>query len=684
MTNPLLEFHCNELPPFPLIRPQHIEPALDSVINDNRKQLAALVVCADPPSWENLMAPLEVLAERLNRIWSVVAQLNAVVNTPELRLAYNACLPKLSSYKTDLGQNNALYHALGRLRYSAAFSELNAAQQKIVTNTLRDFRLSGIELTEPQKLQFKNTLQHLVQASAKFQENVLDATLAWTKTLIAVEALGGLPEGALAQARQNSEQRGLEGWTLTLDMPCYLAVITHANDRHLREEIYLAYVTRASDLGPFAGRWDNSATLLDIVRLRHTLARALGFSNYAERSLATKMAKSTDQVLTFLNDLAARTLPAARRELEELRSFARESLKLATLEAWDIPYASEKLKRACFNIDQEELRPYFPTPQVLQGLFKLVQRLYGLRVVAQTHVPAWHSHVEFFAIYDASNELRGRFYLDLFARANKRGGAWMADFLSRNRLSPELQTPVAFITCNFTPPLGDAHALLTHEEVTTLFHEFGHGLHHLLTRVDYPSVAGINGVAWDAVELPSQFMENWCWEQESIAFIARHYLTGAALPNALYKKLHAAKNFQSGLKALRQLEFALFDFRLHLLPPCADFAAVQNLLNDVRAEVAVVIPPDYNRFTHSFSHIFAGGYAAGYYSYKWAEVLSADAFAAFEESGLFNPETGRRFLQTVLEQGGTRDALALFVEFRGREPTLDALLRHQGVVGEQS
>jgi oligopeptidase A len=522
-------------------------------------------------------------------------------------------------------------------------------------------------------------MQELSRLTAQFSDNVLDATNAWQRQITDENQLTGLPQTARALARQTAEQRGLDGWVFTLEFPSYYPVMTYADNRVLREELYSAYVTRASDRGPQAGQWDNSEVMEQILALRHEAAVLLGFASYAERSLATKMAESPDQVMVFLNDLAAHSRPAAEQELEEVRDFARERHAMDTLEAWDIPYYSEKLRQQKYAISQEELKPYFPEPRVVSGLFAIVERLYEIRVEEVTGVDTWHPDVRFYRLHDAAGKLRGEFYLDLYARPHKRGGAWMDECIIRRLAATGLQTPVAYLTCNFSPPIGDDPALFTHDEVLTLFHEFGHGLQHMLTLVDYAGVSGINGVAWDAVELPSQFMENWCWEREALDLIAAHYRSGEPLPQKLYRRMRAARNFQSAMQMLRQLEFAIFDFRLHREYDPARGARVHEILEEVRAQVAVVHPPAFNRFENGFTHIFGGGYAAGYYSYKWAEVLSADAFAAFEETGIFNQETGKRFLTSVLEQGGSREPMELFVEFRGREPTIDALLRHSGL-----
>ena len=682
MYNPLLSMKEDELPPFDAIRPEHVEPAIEAILADNRRRVEALLDATTDYRWDNLVMPLELLDERLSRTWAPVSHLNAVRNEEKLREAYNACLPKLSEYATEMGQNERLYFAFRRLKEKGEYERLDSAQRKIIDNALRDFRLSGVELTGEARERFKAIQQELATLTAKFEENLLDATQAWSKHIVHEDRLAGLPQTVRDMARQTAADRGLDGWLFTLEFPSYLGVMTYADDRELRQETYTAYVTRASDQGPFAGRWDNGPIMERILALRHQAARLLGFPNYAARSLATKMATRTDQVLDFLRDLARRSLPQAHKELRELREFAAKQ-GCVELEAWDVAYYSEKLRQAKYAFSEEDVRPYFPEPKVVAGLFAVVKRLYGLEIRERRDVPVWHEDVRFFEIYDGDGELRGQFYLDLFARPNKRGGAWMDDFRGRLR-TPDgrLLPPVAFLTCNFTPPVGERPALLSHDEVITLFHEFGHGLHHMLTRVDYPSVAGIAGVPWDAVELPSQFMENFCWQREALDLISGHYESGEPLPDALLEKMLAARNFQSAMQMLRQLEFALFDFRLHLEYDPERGGRIYEILDEVRREVAVLHPPSFNRFPHSFAHIFAGGYAAGYYSYKWAEVLSADAFSAFEEAGIFDRETGLRFLTTILERGGSQDPMELFVEFRGREPVIDALLRHSGIVAE--
>ncbi len=677
MTNPLLEY--DTLPPFSKIRPEHVEPALEQVLEQARKTVKQIEENTQQPSWETLEQPMEAMNAAIDKVWSPVSHLNAVMNSDALRQAYHACLPKLSEFGTELGQNETLYRAYKTLATSAQFQTLTVAQKKVIENAVRDFRLSGVELSEQERARFKQRSQQLTQLTAKFEENLLDATQAWKKHITDERLLAGLPESTKAMAAQIAQRENLDGWVFTLDFPSYMPVMSYAENREFREEMYTAFATKASDQGPHAGRWDNTAIMEEILKLRHELAQLLGFPNHAARSLATKMARSPEQVLAFLNDLAQRSKPIAQQEYEELCAFAKQTAGLEELQAWDVTYFSERLRQQRYAISQETLRPYFPQHKVVSGLFEVVKRLYGLQIRERHDVDVWHPDVRFFEIFDAKNTLRGQFYLDLYAREHKRGGAWMDECLVRRKTEKGIQTPVAFLTCNFSEPVGDKPALLTHDEVTTLFHEFGHGLHHMLTQIDCAGVSGINGVAWDAVELPSQFMENWAWEREALDLISGHYETGEVLPQDLFDKMIAARNFQSAMHMVRQLEFSLFDFRLHLEYDPNESGQIERILQEVREQVAVVKPPAFNRFAHSFSHIFAGGYAAGYYSYKWAEVLSADAFSKFEENGIFDRKTGLEFLESILEQGGAREPMELFIEFRGREPEIDALLRHTGI-----
>ncbi len=678
MSNPLL--HASLLPPFSAIKPEQVEPAIDQLLEENRQAVAQLLAALDVPRWDNLVAPLEALNDRLAQAWSPVSHMNAVVNSDALRDAYNACLPKLSQYWTEMGQHQGLYQAFKQLAESAAYPQLDTAQRKVVDNALRDFRLSGIALNTADQQRYAVLQQKLSELTTRFSENLMDATDGWHKLLSEEQALAGLPPMALAAAQQMAQAKGQQGWLVSLDFPSYFAVITYADDRALRQEIYTAFVTRASDQGPHAGRWDNTPVMEEILTLRAELAQLLGFESYAHYSLATKMAETPEQVTGFLTDLADKSLAGARQEFSELQAFARQEYGAEALQAWDISYYAEKLKQARYAISQEEIRPYFPLAKVLDGLFQVTGTLFDIQIEEVEQFDRWHDDARLFTV-SRNGELIARFYLDPFAREKKRGGAWMDDCRVRRRLADgTLQLPVAYLVCNFNPPVGSAPALLSHDEVTTLFHEFGHGLHHMLTRIECADVSGINGVAWDAVELPSQFLENWCYEPEALALISGHFETGETLPQALLDKMLAAKNFQSGMMMVRQLEFSLFDFQLHM-----DYqpgkTAVQAVLDRIRAQVAVVKPPAFNRFQHGFSHIFAGGYAAGYYSYKWAEVLSADAFSRFEEDGVFNRQTGLAFRQTILEKGGSEEPMVLFTAFRGREPNVDALLRHSGIVG---
>ncbi|MEH8142299.1 oligopeptidase A [Aeromonas veronii] len=678
MNNPLLTM--DSLPPFSQIKPEQVQPAVMQAIADCKQKISDVLAQRDPHTWDSLIAPLEEVNDRLSRIWSPVSHLNSVLNSEALREAHDACLPLLSEFQTYVGQHEGLYQAYLALSQSDDFPLLSGAQRKEIQNTLRDFRLSGIGLPAEAQQRYGEIQARLSELASRFSNNVLDATQGWHK-LVADEAeLAGLPDSVRAAARQMAELKGKEGWLFTLDIPSYLPVMMYADNRELRAEMYEAFTTRASDQGPNAGKWDNSAIMSELLTLRRELAQLLGFANYAELSLATKMADKTEQVVSFLTDLAAKSLPQGKAELEEIRAFAAEQHGQSELAAWDLAYYAEKLKQHKFSISDEQLRPYFPASKVVKGLFEVVKRVFGMKVRERLGIDTWHPDVRFYDIFDADDELRGSFYLDLYAREHKQGGAWMDVCLGRRyRQDGSLQKPVAYLTCNFNGPVDGKPALFTHNEVVTLFHEFGHGIHHMLTRIDVAGVAGINGVAWDAVELPSQFLENWCWESEALAFISGHYETGEPLPADLLEKMLTARNFQAAMQMLRQLEFALFDFRLHQEFDPANPAQLPALLDEVRSQVAVMTPPAFNRFQHSFSHIFAGGYAAGYYSYKWAEVLSADAFSRFEEEGIFNPATGQSFLKNILEKGGSKEPMELFRAFRGREPKVDALLRHSGI-----
>ncbi|HSH49127.1 MAG TPA: oligopeptidase A [Halomonas sp.] len=677
-TNPLLDAHS--LPPFNEIRPEHVVPAIETLLAESRRATQALVdrAASEAPRWDTLAAPLEALNDRLARAWSPVSHLNGTMNNPALRKAYEQCLPMLSDYSTWLSQHEGLFHAWRALKEGPAWAELDEAQRRSVNNTLRDFHLAGVDLPPERKQRYGEIKARLSSLANTFSNQLMDATQSWHLDLADASRLAGLPDSALATLAANAEAKGQPGYRITLDFPSFLPVVTHANDRALRREVYTAFITRASDAGPDAGRFDNAPLMEEILALRAELAGLLGFASYADYSLATKMADSPQQVIGFLDDLAERAVPQARQEFSELSAFAKSELGIAALEPWDVGYASEKLREARYAISQEQLRPYFPAPTVVAGLFKVVERLYGLSVEEDASVPRYHQDVRFYRLLEQGQPIAG-FYLDLYAREGKRGGAWMDECRVRRLDGDALQLPVAYLTCNFTRPVGDQPALLTHDEVTTLFHEFGHGLHHMLTRQTIADISGINGVAWDAVELPSQFMENYCWEREGIDLIAGHVDDGAPLPDALFDKLLAARNFQSAMAMVRQLEFSLFDFRLHLAESPPDAAGIQALLDAVRDAVSVVPRSELNRFQNGFSHIFAGGYAAGYYSYKWAEVLSADAWSAFEEAGIFDAATGQRFRREILEQGGLRDAGELFHAFRGRAPSVEPLLRHSGI-----
>ncbi|HET9734370.1 MAG TPA: M3 family metallopeptidase [Burkholderiales bacterium] len=668
--NPLLDF--TGLPRFAELKPVHVTPAIDTLL----AQARAAVTLAERarPAWEEFVTPLEDANERLGRAWGQVAHLHAVLDSPELRTVYNENLPKVTQYWTELGQNQALFDKYRALRASAAFAALAPARQRIVENALRDFRLGGAELAAEKKPRYAQIQEELARLAAKFSENLLDATNAWTLVIEDASRLAGIPADVLQAARQEDGR----GWKFTLHMPSYLPVMQYADDRALREEMYRASATRAAEFGK--PEIDNTPLIARILALRHEAARLLGYASYADVSLVPKMADSPSQVLGFLEDLAVRARPHAERDLAELREFARDELGLAKLEAWDLAYASEKLRQKRYAFSDQEVRQYFPEDAVLVGLFRLVETLYGVRV-APASAPVWHEDVRFFDLRDAQGGLVGQFYMDLYARETKRGGAWMDDARARRRRGAAIQTPVAYLNCNFPRPVGGRPALFTHDDVITLFHEFGHGLHHLLTRVEELGVSGIAGVEWDAVELPSQFMENFCWEWEVLRHMTRHVDSGTALPRALFDKMLAAKNFQSGLAMLRQIEFSVFDMRLHCdFDPAARRSALE-LLQEVRERIAVMHPPEYNRFPNSFSHIFAGGYAAGYYSYKWAEVLSADAYGAFEEAAsVTDAQTGARFRDEVLAVGGSRPAAESFRAFRGREPRVDALLRHNGMI----
>ena len=675
-SNPLLA--DGELPAFSAISAGQVLPAVDAVLADYQALVDRLV--ADPAArdFDSLIAPLEAAEERLARTWAPVSHLHGVKDSPELREAYGAALEKITAFGTELGQNRALYEAVRAVREGPGFATLDRARQTLVEDSLRDFRLSGVALEEPARTRFRDIQNEMSKVETEFEEAVLDATDAWTRPLSEAE-LAGLPDTARGMLAQAASSRGQAGWVATLKGPVVQAILTHADDRTLRAEIYQAYNTRASDQGPNAGKHDNSARIDRILALRHEAAALLGFASSAELSLQDKMAGSPERVLAFLRELADKARPVAQAELQSLREFAATELGLAELQPWDIGYASEKLREARYAFSEEDIKPYFPLPKVMAGLFDLAERVLGARLVERHDVPTWHPDVQFFDVLDADGSLRAGVYLDHFAREGKRGGAWMDVCRAPLLEAAGRRRPIAFLTCNFSPAVDGKPPLLTHDEVLTLFHEFGHGLHHLLTEVHWPSVGGINGVEWDAVELPSQFMENFGWQRQALDGFARHWQTDEPLPQVLFEKMQAARHFHAGLFLMRQLEFALFDFRLHHEFDPAHGGRTMELLEEVRREVAVVFPPEWHRFPHAFTHIFSGGYSAGYYSYLWAEVLSADAFSAFEEAGVFDPETGARYRREILAVGGSRPALESFIAFRGREPQPEALLRSHGL-----
>jgi oligopeptidase A len=666
----------NGLPAFDHIEATSIETTIFDAI-EHCKDTINQVVDNKAASFAELVTVIDEADTHLSNLWSPIGHMNAVVSSDELRAAHDACLPMLSEYGTWVGQHQGLYACYKALAESEEFAALTTAQQQVVHNALRDFTLSGVALDTERKAQYASIQARLSELSSGFSNRVLDATMAFTKHITDERELAGLPDSAKAAAAQLATQKQLSGWVFTLDIPSYLPVVMYADNTGLREEMYTAYVTRASECGPHAGQFDNTQTIQETLALRQELAELLGFANYAELSLAKKMAKDTDHVLSFLQDLADKSKPQAQADLDELKAFAQSEYGKSELHAWDIAYYSEKLKQAKYAISDETLRPYFPETKVIPGLFKVVEKLYGLKIIRRDDVVVWHDDVGFYDIFDAQDDLRGSFYLDLYAREKKRGGAWMDECrVRRTRLDDSLQLPVAYLTCNFSGPVDGKPACFTHNEVVTLFHEFGHGIHHMLTKIDIAGVSGINGVAWDAVELPSQFLENWCWQPQALQFISGHVESGEPLPQELLDKMLAAKNYQSAMQMLRQIEFSTFDFALHMQTEAVD---VQAFIETIRAQVSVLTPPAFNRFQNGFSHIFAGGYAAGYYSYKWAEVLSADAFASFEENGIFDQATGQAFLTNILEKGGSQDPMTLFVAFKGREPSVDALLRHSGI-----
>ena len=680
MTNPLLQ--PTSLPQFSKIKPEHIKPAVEQAIEQCKTKIAEVLANNTEFTWANLVAPIDEVDDVLGKLWSPISHMNSVVSSDKLRDAYESCLPLLSEYGTFVGQHAGLFAAYQQLSESDAFKKLNTAQQKVINNALRDFKLSGIALNEEDKKRYGEISTRLSELSSTFGNNILDATQAFSVNITDEADLAGLPESAKEAAQALAQAQEKSGWLFTLDIPSYLPVMIYCDNQALREKMYRAYVTRASEIGPSAGEYDNSPIMAELLSLRHELSNLLGFESFADKSLATKMANNTAEVLGFLEDLAVKSKAQGEQDLVEVTAFAKQNFDQSNLQAWDLPYYSEKLKQDRYAISDEELRPYFPENKVVAGLFEVVHRLFGLQISERKDVDTWHKDVKFFDVLDSNQQLRGSFYLDLYARSKKRGGAWMDDCVGRRELANgDIQYPVAYLTCNFNGPVGDKPALFTHDEVVTLFHEFGHGIHHMLTQINAAGVSGINGVPWDAVELPSQFLENWCWQPEALAFISGHYQTNEPLPQDMLDKMLAAKNFQSAMQMLRQLEFSLFDFKMHAQYSPEKGDEIQQVLNQVREDYAIIKAPEFNRFQHSFGHIFGGGYAAGYYSYKWAEVLSADAFSRFEEEGIFNQKVGHDFLTNVLEMGGSKEPSELFKAFRGREPQIDALLRHSGITG---
>ncbi len=675
MPNPLLDI--SSLPQFNELAPDQVVPALSELIAEHRQKLEALLDDNSQPDFDTLVAPLEEMEHELSRVWSPVSHLQGVLESQEWREAYNAALPLLTKHGTELSQNSRLQRA-----YAAVARQLpgtaSAARKSVVEQALRDFRLAGVDLPEADKARFKEIMQQLAATQAAFEHNIQDSQDAWSLIVANESELAGLSPQIVARAAGEARKRDRQGWLLTLDYPTYDAVMRHADDRGLRESVYHAWVTRASDQGSNP-KWDNSANIETILALRHEAAKLVGFDNFAEYSLATKMAGSTTEVIDFLRELANRSRAAAESDVAELTEFAGISLK-----HWDYQYWLEQLKQKKHSISNEALRQYFPVETVIAGLFELAERLYGVKLERQENVTTWNDDVCYYSVQDEDSALIGGFYTDLFARSGKRSGAWIDECIVRKNLNGHATLPVGYLVCNFPPPDSDAghQSLLSHEDVVTLFHEFGHMLHHLLTRIDYPSIAGINGVPWDAVELPSQFMENFAWNYDVLSRCSAHTKTGDVLPRELFDRLDDSRHVGAAMAMLRQIEFALFDFRLHAeyAPDKSGFAL--QVLDEVRDEIALIECPDYNRLPHSFSHIFAGGYAAGYYSYKWAEVLAADAFGAFEEAGIFDSETAMRFRSEILEVGGSRDIMQAYIAFRGRKPEIDALLRQSGIKSE--
>ena len=679
MSNPLKS--TINLPNFKNFNPKTLEADIDAKLADVKQGVENLLNnLPEKLTWQNFQLKLDELYQPFSKLWSLASHLNSVMNNPTLREEYNKSLPKVSEYTTWYSQNKTLYNAYLSFKKDADFKLLSTEQQKVIKNSLRDFKLSGIGLPDDEQNRYKDICKRLAELSSKFSDNVLDATAAWSKHIQDEKILYGLPDTTKLQAAQKAKDKELGGWVLTLDFPCYYAVITYCSNRSLREEVYKAYNTRCSisEIDP-TGRYDNTAQIDEIVALKQELANLLGFENYAQYSLATKMVNRTDDVINFLEDLVNRVKEPAVAELKSLASFASKTHNISSLEAWDIAFYSEKEKQKKFSIDQEALKPWFVVDTVLNGFFNIINRLFGINFVEKKDLDVWHQDVRTFALCNQKNEVIAYCYIDLFARENKRSGAWMDECCTRYLGSDGiLNLPAAYLVTNFTPPVEGKPALLTHDEVLTLFHEFGHGLHHMLTKIESLEVSGIHGVPWDAVELPSQFMEHWCWQKDALRLISSHFETKTPLAEEKLEQLVASKNYHSAMHLCRQLEFALFDFRLHM----SQYAncEVQKLLDKIRKQVAVIIPPPYVRFQNSFSHIFAGGYAAGYYSYLWADVLCSDAFSLFEEQGIFDQDTGMKFLNTILEKGGSEEPMQLFKDFRGRKPSIDAFLRHSGIV----
>lgn len=678
MNNPLL--NNKDLPEFSAISEEQIQPAIEQIIADNLSTIDNLL--QQPSySWENLIDPLNLLEDRLSKAWSPVRHLNSVKSNEKLREEHDACLPLLADYSSRVSQNRKLYEAIHSIVDADDFGSFNSARQKSLTDALRSFRLGGVDLEGEVKERFKQLQKDLSDLQSRYENNLLDATQSWQWLTDNDSELAGLPSYAIDMLKQSAQQKQLQGYRITLEMPSYLAIMTYADSRELRRSVYDAFCTRASSHGITDEKWDNAAIMGEIVAKRREKAKILGYKSYSELSLVSKMAESVGEVTGFLRDLASRSRPAAEREAKERQEYANSLGFEGELEPWDNAYYSEKLKKHRYQFSEEDLKPYFSDQQVIRGLFEITALLFNVDIVPSPDAfDSWHEKVGLYHIMNKQGKTIGKFFLDLYARENKRGGAWMDECVNRYRIKDQLQIPVAYLTCNLTPPIGDQPALFTHDEVITVFHEFGHGLHHMLTQIDEPDVAGINGVEWDAVELPSQFMENYCWQRDALQLIARHYETDEPLPRELYNKMYDARNFESALQMLRQIEFALFDMLLFDDQQVDSSDQIHTILEQVRSEVSVLKTPPYNRFENGFSHIFAGGYAAGYYSYKWAEVLSADAFSAFEEEGIFNPDTGQRFLNCVLQQGGSRPAMESFCCFRGRKPNIDALLRHSGII----